>query len=132
VNFFGGRIASLITMITVFVSSAATGITSALADREVDEVTGETADLTAGQFLGVGAGVYAGGVATKVASGNIKFAYGVQVLVTHRAHKYVPLRRSGVNTTHLSRAGRGARGDDVEVLGDDLRRGPSVILPPPF
>jgi hypothetical protein len=59
-------------MITVFASSAATGITTALRDREPGS------DVTAEQFMGVGAGVYAGGVATKVATGSIKFAYGVQ------------------------------------------------------
>ena len=72
VNFFGGRIASLITLVTVFTSSASTAIGSALADKDPEE------NITPAQFMGVGAGIYAGSVATKVATGNIKFAYGVQ------------------------------------------------------
>lgn len=72
VSFFGQRIASLITLITVFTASAGATISAALADRDPE------ADLTPSQFVGVGMGVYAGSIAVKVASGNIKFAYGVQ------------------------------------------------------
>jgi hypothetical protein len=35
-------------------------------------------EFTPAKLLGVGAGLYSGSVATKVASGNINFAYGVQ------------------------------------------------------
>jgi Ca2+-binding EF-hand superfamily protein len=70
VNFFGQRIASLLTLFTVFFASAGTTISAAMNDG--------TDDFTPSKLVGVGMGCYAGGVATKVASGNIKFAYGVQ------------------------------------------------------
>ena len=70
VNFFGQRIASLITLMTVFFASAGATIAASLNDGD-DE-------FTPNKLLGVGMGMYAGGVATKVATGNIKFAYGVQ------------------------------------------------------
>ena len=70
VGFFGGRIASMVTMISVFASSAAVGIAAAFGDG--------TSEFTPAKLMGIAGGVYAGGVATKVASGNIKFAYGVQ------------------------------------------------------
>eukprot|EP01043_Picozoa_sp_COSAG02_P021702 COSAG02_NODE_1110_length_14511_cov_30.804122_1_plen_2917_part_00 len=69
VNFFGQRIASLITLTTVFISAAGTGINAALA---------APGGFTPAKFMGCFAGVFAGGTALKVASGNIKFAYGVQ------------------------------------------------------
>jgi len=69
VNFFGQRVASLITLGTVFVSAAGTGISAALAGG---------GGFTPAKFMGCFAGVFAGGTALKVASGNIKFAYGVQ------------------------------------------------------
>eukprot|EP01048_Picozoa_sp_COSAG05_P009420 COSAG05_NODE_773_length_7441_cov_3.657042_2_plen_1076_part_00 len=70
VTFFGQRIASLITLGTVFVASAGATIAAAMNDGS-DEFTPR-------KLVGVGMGCYAGGVATKVATGNIKFAYGVQ------------------------------------------------------
>lgn len=70
VTLFGQRIASLITLATVFIASSATAIAAAFADGNND--------FTPAKLLGVGAGVYSGSVALKVASGNIKFAYGVQ------------------------------------------------------
>jgi putative alpha-1,2-mannosidase len=44
---------------------------------------------------------------------------GLQVLITRRAHKYLPVHRAGVNTTHLSRVGR-----LQEVRLRRLRHGP--------
>lgn len=70
INLFGQRIASLITLVTVFVASAGTTIAAALNDG--------TDEWTPTKFVGVGMGIYTGSVATKVATGNIKFAYGVQ------------------------------------------------------
>jgi hypothetical protein len=70
VNLFGQRIASLITLATVFVASAGTTIAAAMNDG--------SDDWTPTKVVGVGMGVYTGSVATKVATGNIKFAYGVQ------------------------------------------------------
>lgn len=70
VNLFGQRIASLITLGTVFVASAGTTIATAMNDG--------TDEWTPTKFVGVGMGCYTGAVATKVATGNIKFAYGVQ------------------------------------------------------
>jgi Ca2+-binding EF-hand superfamily protein len=70
VTLFGQRIASIITMIMVFISSASVGIGSALNDGS-DE-------FTPAKLVGVAGGCYAGGMALKVASSNIKFAYGVQ------------------------------------------------------
>lgn len=70
VNLFGQRIASLITLATVFVASAGTTIAAAMNDG--------TDEWTPTKVVGVGMGIYAGSVSTKVATGNIKFAYGVQ------------------------------------------------------
>ena len=70
VNFFGQRVASVITLATVFVASAGATIAAALNDG--------TDEFTPQKFMGVAAGMYSGSVALKVASGNIKFAYGVQ------------------------------------------------------
>jgi len=69
VNLFGQRIASLITLATVFFASAGSIIASALAGE---------GGFTPAKLVGVSMGVYSGSVATKVATGNIKFAYGVQ------------------------------------------------------
>lgn len=70
VNLFGQRIASLITLATVFFASAGTAIAAALNDG--------TDEWSPTKVVGVGMGIYTGSVATKVATGNIKFAYGVQ------------------------------------------------------
>lgn len=69
VNFFGQRVASLITLATVFISAAGTGISAAIA---------APGGFTPDKFIACFAGVFAGGTALKVATGNIKFAYGVQ------------------------------------------------------
>jgi hypothetical protein len=69
VNFFGQKVASLITLATVFISAAATGINAALA---------APGGFSPTKFMGCFAAMFAGGTALKVASGNIKFAYGVQ------------------------------------------------------
>jgi hypothetical protein len=70
VNLFGQRIASVITLGTVFFSAAWATISSALDDG--------TDEFTPAKLMGVCSGLFAGGTALKVASGNVKFAYGVQ------------------------------------------------------
>lgn len=70
VNLFGQRIASVITLGMVFVSTAAATVSSALNDG--------TDEFTPAKFMGVCSGLFAGGTALKVASGNVKFAYAVQ------------------------------------------------------
>lgn len=70
VTLFGQRVASVITLGTVFVSAAAATISAALDDG--------TDEFTPSKLVGVCSGLFAGGTALKVASGNVKFAYGVQ------------------------------------------------------
>lgn len=70
VTLFGQRIASVITLGTVFVSAAGATISAALNDG--------TDEFTPSKFIGICSGLFAGGTALKVASGNVKFAYGVQ------------------------------------------------------
>ena len=70
VTLFGQRIASVITLGTVFVSAASATISAALNDG--------TDEFTPSKFIGICSGLFAGGTALKVAAGNVKFAYGVQ------------------------------------------------------
>eukprot|EP01047_Picozoa_sp_COSAG01_P048012 COSAG01_NODE_4638_length_4859_cov_7.638967_2_plen_549_part_00 len=58
ISFFGQRMASLLTLFTVFFASAGTIIATAMSDG--------TSDVTPTKIVGVGMGCYVGGVATKV------------------------------------------------------------------
>ena len=69
VTFFGQRIASIITLLCVFVASAGATIGAALS---------APGEFTPAKFILVFMGLYAGSIATKVASSNISFAYAVQ------------------------------------------------------
>jgi hypothetical protein len=71
VNCFGNRIATIITMLCVFIASAGTTISAALGDDGLD-------NMNPSKFMGIMMGMYAGAIATKVATTSISFAYGVQ------------------------------------------------------